>query len=272
VPLAVYCHLPATDAFPKARAAAVMALELDPRLAEARTVLAAYKAGHEWDLAGAEAEVRTALADNPQYSRAWQGLAEICTASRRLAEAEAAAKRALELDPLALSLNAFMSMTYFFSNRPDDAIEYGRRTVEMDPAFFPGHLCCGLALQAGGRLDEAADAMQRGYEASAGSTLMLAALGSAAAARGDRSRAAAILRELEDAGRRRYVSAVWVAAIHHALGDDESAIASLERGCRERCYWLIRAVTVDPRFDGLRRDPRLDDVRRRMGLAGAGGA
>ena len=55
----------------------------------------------------------------------------------RFAEAAAEARRALELDPLALSLNAFMAMTHYFGRQYDEAIEHGRRTVEMDPIFFP---------------------------------------------------------------------------------------------------------------------------------------
>jgi hypothetical protein len=95
---------------------------------------------------------------------------------------------------------------------------------------------------------------------------MVAALGSALAREGRTAEAAATLTELDEASRRgRYVSGVWVAAIYTALGDTEQALASLERGHRDRCCWLLRCVRLDPRLDTLRNFPRFNALLQTIG-------
>jgi len=225
---------------------------------------------YEWDVAGAEEAVQAALAINPTYSRAWQMLAGIYVTTGRIHDAAAAARRALELDPLALSLHAFMAMNDLYSRRYDDAIEYGRRTIDMDANYFPGYFYLGLAYQSSGRLREAVQTLEDGQRVGAESTLMRAALGGAYAAAGRPSEALQIVGELDGIQRRKYVPQTFVAAIHLALGDVERAIAGLQRAYSERCYWLMRAVTVDARFDALRADARFHEIRRKMGLAGVG--
>ncbi len=161
VPLAVYGHLAPKDACPKAKAAANMALEIDPELSEARTVLGGIMSYYDWDLENAEKELREATALDPKYPRARQTLAENLIISGRFEEAVLEAKRALELDPLALSLNAFMAMTYYFGREYDKAIEHGSRTVDLDHNFFPGYFYLGMAYQVNGQFAEAAAALQQ---------------------------------------------------------------------------------------------------------------
>jgi TolB-like protein/Flp pilus assembly protein TadD len=266
VPLAIYCHLPPKDALPKARAAANRALEIDPDLSEARTVLGGIKAHLDWDLEGAEKDLRAAVALDPNYPRARQNLAECLTMQGRFAEAAAEAARALELDPLALSLNAFMAMTHFFGHEYDQAIEHGCRTVEMDPNFFPGYFYLGLAYQLKGKFAEAAAALQQARVLSNHSTLMVAALGGVFAAWGKQEEARNILRELEEFVRRKYVSQVFTAAIFCGMGDTDRALTCLETAYEDRCTWLVRGMTVDPRLNGLRAEARFQNLARRMGL------
>jgi serine/threonine protein kinase/tetratricopeptide (TPR) repeat protein len=267
VPLAIYCHLAPKDALPKARAAAQRALEIDPELAEARTVLAGHKTHFDWDLEGAEKDLRAAVALDPNYPRSRQVLAECLTTQGRHADALAEATRALELDPLALSLNAFMSMTHFFGRQYDQAIEHGRRTVEMDPGFFPGHFYLGLAYQLKGRFEEAAAALEQARVLSNHSSLMIAALGGVFAAWGKENETRNILRELDELARRKYVSQVFVAAICAGLGDTDQALTCLETAFADRCTWLARGITADPRFDSVRGEARFQELARRMGLA-----
>jgi serine/threonine-protein kinase len=266
VPLVVYCHLPAADGFPKARAAAEMALAIDSNLAEARTVMASYNTNYEWNLAAAEAEVRAALAANPKYSRAWQMLAGIEAFTGRSDDAEAHAKQALDLDPLALSLNAFVAMNSLFARRYDTAIEYGIRTVDMDPTFFPGYFYLGLAYQLRGRLAEAITTLQKGCAIAPESTLMMATLGAAYAAVHEGDEAAKTLDELDRLRSTKYVSEVALAAIHLGLGHDNVALECLECAYADRCYWLLWAVTLDARFDPLRTFSRFTNLRRQMGI------
>jgi tetratricopeptide (TPR) repeat protein len=224
VPLAVYCHLAPKDACPKARAAAHAALEIDPRLSEARTVLGGIMSYYDWDLENGEKELRQAAALDPKYPRARQTLAENLTIRGCFEEALIEAKHALELDPLALSLNAFMAMTHYFGREYDKAIEHASRTVDMDPNFFPGYFYLGMAYQVNGQFAEAAAALQQARVLSNNNTLMVASLGGAFAAWGKQEEARNILRELEQMNRRKYVSQVFVAAILTGLGEIDQAL------------------------------------------------
>jgi eukaryotic-like serine/threonine-protein kinase len=267
VPLAVYCHLAPKDACPKAKAAARMALEIDPELSEARTVLGAIRNYYDWDLEGAENDLRAAIELDPKYPRARQALAENFTMTCRFAEAAAEAKRALELDPLALSLNAFMAMTYYFGRQYDEAIGHGCRTVEMDPNFFPGYFYLGMAYQLKGQFAEAAAALQQARVLSNNSTLMVACLGGVFAGWGREEEARNILRELEEMGRRKYVSQVFVAAILAGLGEKDQALTCLEKAYADRCTWLVRCLMADGRLDSLRGEARFQDLVRRIGIS-----
>jgi tetratricopeptide (TPR) repeat protein len=271
VPLAVYCHLAPKDACPKARAAAHAALEIDPKLSEARTVLGAIMSYYDWDLENAEKELRQAVALDPKYPRARQTLAENLTISGRLEEAVVEAKRALELDPLALSLNGFMAITYYFRREYDKAIEHGLRTVDMDPNFFPGYFDLGLAYQLNGHFAEAAAALEKARVLSNNSTLMVASLGGALAAWGKQEEARNILDELEQMGRRKYVSQVFVAAILTGLGEIDRALTCLETAYQDRCTWLPLCLVADARLDRLRSESRLQQLILRVGISGRQG-
>jgi tetratricopeptide (TPR) repeat protein len=264
VPLAIYCHLAPKDACPKARAAAQAALAIDPQLAEARTVRGAIMSHYDWDQESAEKELRQAAALDPKYPRARQALAENLTVVGRFEEAVIEAHRALELDPLALSLNAFMAMTYYFTRQYDRAIEHGSKTVDMDPNCFPGYFYLGMAYQMNGQFAEAAAALQQARVLSNDSTLMVASLGGAFAAWGKQDEARNILHELQQMGRRKYVSQVFVAAILIGLGEIDQALTCLETAYEDRCTWLPRCLAADARLDMLHSEPRLQRLIRRV--------
>jgi hypothetical protein len=164
-----------------------------------------------------------------------------------------------------LSLNAFMAMTYYFGREYDKAIEHGSRTVEMDPNFFPGYFYLGLAYQAGGHFAEAASALQQARVLSNNSTLIVASLGAVFAAWGRQEEARNVLQELDEMGRRRYVSQVFVAAIRTGLGEIDQALTCLETAYEDRCTWLPRCFAADARLDRLHSESRLEDLVRRMG-------
>jgi serine/threonine protein kinase/tetratricopeptide (TPR) repeat protein len=265
VPLAIYCHLAPRDAWPKAKAAADRALEIDPEVSEARTVLGTVKGHYDWDPVGAEQELRAAIELDPKYPRARQGLGECLTWSGRFGEALAEAKRALELDPLSLSLNASLTMAYYFARQHDEAIEQGLKTVEMDANFFPAHFYLGIAYEQKGQFAEAAAELQRARALSSHNTLMVANLGGVLARWGREEEARNILRELSEMGRRKYVSQVYVAAILANLGDRDQALTCLEKAFADRCTWLAYSI-VDPRLDRLRGEARFQSLLQRIGF------
>jgi len=267
VPLGFYCHVAPKDAFPKAKSAAMKALEIDPELCEARTVLAAVKVFFDWTLADAEKEARAAIDIDPKYARARQVLSECLIAKGDAAESVAEIKRGLDLDPLSLHTSAAVSMMLYFGRQYDEAIEYGLRTVEMDSTFFPAYLFLGFAYLERKQYSEAVAALQKGTELSGNMTLMQAAIGSAFAFSGRTEEARRILAALDEA-RGRYVSQTSIAAIYAGLGEIGSALTCLERAFEDRCSWLLRSLVNDPRLDRLRDQPRFHDLARRVGIAG----
>src|SRR5688572_754603 len=206
VPQGYYCHVAPTEAFPRARAAAERAIEIDPNLSEARAVIAMVKGSFEGDLHSAEREARAAVQGNPNYPRAHQALAEILTVQERFDDALAEITRGVEIDPLALYMNAAVAMAHYYARQFDRAIAQAQTTVDMEP-FYPAYLFLGLAYQQAGRGSEAIAALEHASRLSQRSTMTIAALGAALAADGRTSEAAAILRELnEGKARGRYVS------------------------------------------------------------------
>ena len=257
IPQGYYCHVAPTDAFPRARAAAERALEIDPDLSEARSVIAMIAGSYERDLDRAEREARAAIARSPNYARARQALAETLTVQGRFDEAIREVRRGVELDPLALYINAAVAMAQYYARQFDAAIAQARSTIELDQSFYPAHLFLGLAYQQAGRTGDAIASLERASSLSQRSTMTVAALGAALAADGQTSQAQAVVLELDDArARGRYVPGVWEAAIHTALADTGRALACLERGHQDRCCWLLRSVRLDARFDTLRDVPR----------------
>jgi serine/threonine-protein kinase len=264
VPLAVYCHLAPTDAWPKARAAARRALEIDPDLAEARTVLGSCKSSFDWDLDAAEQEVRAALVLNPNYPRARQVLAEIFTMKGRFAEANAEVRRALDLDPLSLHMNAAVVMDHYFSREPQDAIKHGVSAIDLDPTFYPTHFYLGLAYQHAGQFEKAVAELEYARTLSKDSTLVSTSLAGALAGWGKTEQARHILGELEQPSSQKYVPQSFVAAVHAGLGDQDEALTRLERAYDERCGWLLRCALLDARLDVLRDAPRFQTLLKRM--------
>jgi serine/threonine-protein kinase len=264
VPLAIYCHLAPTDAWPKARAAARRALEIDPDLAEARTVLGSCKSSFDWDLHAAEQEVRAALALNPNYPRARQVLAEILTMTGRFAEANAEVRRALDLDPLSLHMNAAVVMDHYFSRQPQDAIKHGVSAIELDTTFYPTRFYLGLAYQHAGQFEKAVTELEHARTLSKDSTLMSASLAGAFAAWGKIEQARHILGELEQRSSQKYVPQTFVAAVHAGLGDRDEVLARLERAYDERCCWLLRCTLLDARLDSNRGAPGFETLLERI--------
>jgi serine/threonine-protein kinase len=266
VPLGVYCHLAPRDAFPKAISAAQKAIEIDSQLSEARTVVGAVRSYFDWDLIRGEKELREAIELDPKYARARQALSECLIMKGEITEALKEIKIARALDPLSLHLNAAVTMNYYFARKYDEAIENGRRTVELDSNFFPGYFYMGLACIQKGQYQEAADILQQATLLSGNITLMLASLGSVFAFWGNQREAEKILVDLINMGQQKYVSQVFVAAIHAGLGQPDQALICLERASQDRCYWLPGALAADPRLDTLRNEPRFQELCKRVGL------
>lgn len=248
------------DTFPKAKAAAKTALELDESLAEAHTSLAMVVRAYDFDYVRAVAEFNRAIELNPNYAPAhyWFGTHVLC-ALGRFDEAIAEAKRALQSDPLSLVANVDLGATYVWARRFADATDQLRKTIELDDSFYYGHYILGLALEHQGFIDEAIAEFAKAHQLN-NDPYVSGLLGHAYAVRGRRGDALKILAQLKDESGRRYVPPYSVAIINLGLGDKEEALRWLEKDFRDRDGWNIGFIKVDPILDPLRGDPRFQKL------------
>jgi TolB-like protein/DNA-binding winged helix-turn-helix (wHTH) protein/Tfp pilus assembly protein PilF len=255
--------LPPTQAFPKVHAAALKALELDERLAEAHTSLGSYQWEYEWDKSGAEKEFRRAIELNPSYATAHAWYAEELAALGRGDQALAEIKRAREVDPLSLPISVVAGWILYVERDNDQAIDQFQRTLEMDSNFAIAHLYLGRAYVQKGNLAQAIVEAQTATRLSGSHPFYMAWLGYAYARAGNRNEALRILHQLKVISGKKYVASHDVAAIYVGLGEKSKAIAWLNKGYDEHSYTVLQ-LGVEPEFDSLRSDPRFQDLVQRV--------
>lgn len=256
---------PAKEVFPKAKAAAMKALEIDDKLSEAHTSLAYVKFLHDWDWKGAERELKRAIKLNPKYPTARQWYAVYLWAMGRFDESIEQANRAVELDPLSRANNLTLGMALFFARRFEQSAEQLRKTLEIEPRFFPARVSLSFAYEQLGRFEEAV-AEAEAARAAEDLPLVLGQLGSAYAHAGRRDEALAIIETLAAQAKERYVSPFEVATIYAGLEDTEQALHWFEKALEERASWMIFLKT-SPKFDKLRSAPGYSSLLERIGFA-----
>ncbi len=260
-----YDLAPATETGPKAKAAALKALEIDPELAEAHTSLALVREVYEFDQIGADESYRRAIELNPNYSTAhhWYGL--FLVQMGRSDEAIRHLQRAHELDPLSNIIGVGVAWAHYFARQNDTSIEISRKNIDAVPDFWPAHLVLGWSYEQKRNIPEARVEFTRAIDLSGRNTLPLASLGHLHAISGNDREALRVLNEIETRSRQRYVSAFFPAAIYAGLGRKTEALEWLERASKERAYWLI-SIHVNPWFDSLRQEPRFQQLERSLGF------
>lgn len=261
-----YDVLPPRDSAPKAKAAATKALELDNTLAEGHASLAFTLMHYDWDWPGAEREFQQAIELNPNYAAAhhWYGL--YLTAMERFDEAMTEMKRAQELDPLSLIINANVGWVFYFRRQYDQAIEQCRKTLEMDPNFTSAHVKLAWAYEQKGLYADAIAEFQKVLSLSPDDPALRTLIAHTHAVAGRSTEAMRIITELKKQSKRRYVSPYLIVLVYAGLGENDQAFDWLEKSYDNRCGWLAW-LRVDPKLDSLRPDPRFHDLLRRLGLA-----
>jgi TolB-like protein/Tfp pilus assembly protein PilF len=254
------------EAFPKAKAAALKALELDDTMAEAYASLALVRLRYDWDWLAAERESKRAIELNPNYSMAHQIYADYLRVMGRPDEAMAEIKRAQELEPLSLNTNSVLGVHFYFAHQYDRAIEQSQKTLELDPNFPQAYLFLVWAYVQKARYQEAIAALKKATSISPGDVRFVSTLGHVYAVSGQRGEAVKILDQLKELSRQRYISPLEIGIIYAGLGEKEQAFAWLDKACAGRS-WPLPNLKFDPRFDSLRSDPRFADLVRRIGLA-----
>ena len=258
-----YGVLAPKEAFPRAKAAAVRALELDNTLSEAHTSLAFCLDAFDWDLKSADTEFRRGIDLNPGYATAHHWHAWHLSMLGKNDDAIAEMKKAQRLDPLSLIINADFAELLLIAHFVDESIQQSRRTIEMDVNFPLAHNQLAVAYLQRGRHDEAIAELQKAVQLSAGSPICTANLARAFAASGRRNEAVHLLRELRTRSSASYSNASEIAVVYAALGDTDQAMSWLEKGFEER---FNPSVLLRPGFDALRADRRFQELERRIGI------
>jgi TolB-like protein/DNA-binding winged helix-turn-helix (wHTH) protein/tetratricopeptide (TPR) repeat protein len=262
-----YADAPAAAAMARARALVDKAIAIDGREAAAHAWLGIVLTEYDWDWAGADRAFRRALELNPNFAHAHKLYAEYLSYVGRFGEAITEARLARQLDPLAVVTNSLVGFVLYRARDYEDALAALQPAIELDPNHPTPYLARGLALSMLGRHADAIAALEKGVEASQRSTEMVAQLALALGRAGRIDRARTLLSELEARARSQHVSPFAFALAHTGLGDSEKAIAALERAYQQR-EWYLCVLKVDPIFDPLRRDPRFQDLLRRLNLQG----
>jgi TolB-like protein/tetratricopeptide (TPR) repeat protein len=252
------------DCYPKAIAAAKKALELDDTLAEARTSLALAIWYYDFDFSQANREFQRAIELNPNYAIAHQQYGNnTLSALGRFDDAIAEGKRAIELDPLSLVINADLGADYYFARRYDEAIAQLRKTLEMDPGYYYAYITLGLALEMKG-VPEPAVAEYQKARALNDDPFVLGLLAHIYAASGNQTEALKILDQLKELSKQRYVAAYSFALVYLGLGDKEQALHWLEQSYQDRGGADVGWIRVDHLLDPLHGDPRFEALAEKI--------
>jgi serine/threonine protein kinase/tetratricopeptide (TPR) repeat protein len=252
------------EAYPRARAAATRAVALDPELGEAHCMVAYGKFVYDLDWAGAEAEFKRALELNPSSADTYDLYGRLCSSLERYEEAITLQLRARELDPLAHRSD--LATAFLRAGRYDEALEVVTSAIVRDPEYPRSHSTMGWTLLGKGRQEEGLAALERAVALSPGDSLWLAQLGEAYGLAGQMDRAAAILRQLQEQSRTRYVPPYHLAYVYTGLGEHERAIDCLEKACEERAG-AVYGIRGSFLFIPLRPHPRFQALLHRMKLA-----
>lgn len=253
------------EAFPKAKAAAQKALELDGSLPQAYAALAWISLLYDWDWTAAEKGFKNALYLNPGLDYAHYGYAIFLACMDRLEEAILAQKKALDLDPLSLWMNAELGTCLRFARRYDEAQEQLNKTIEMDPNFGLAHFYMGILYNNKRMYKEAIPEIQQAIELTGGLSWALGHLGYAYAMLGQKDEAEKIFHGLEERSKEEYIRSTTLWIFHSALGDIDKSFECLEKAIEERDPSLP-LMKVLPEFDIVRPDPRFKAFLKKMNL------
>jgi TolB-like protein/DNA-binding winged helix-turn-helix (wHTH) protein/Tfp pilus assembly protein PilF len=251
------------EALPKAKAAAIKALELDNSLSEAHTSLGYSLRAFDWDFDSAGKEFRRAIELNPGYATAHHWNAMNLGLLGRPKEALVEMRKAENLDPLSLIINADLAEFLLLTHSYDESVKQGRKIIEMDSTFAIGHKQLGDAYLLKQMDKEAVAELQKAVRLSGGSPICIADLARAYVASGKMNEAVKLLSDLNKSSNASFTNAPQIAMIYASMGDNDQAMHWLERAYEER---FNPSILLRSGFDPLRSDPRFEELMRRIGL------
>jgi eukaryotic-like serine/threonine-protein kinase len=262
VTLGAFTYLSPGEAFPRAKAAAERALEIDEGLADAHTALGTIALLYDRNWLQARRAHDRALELNPEYPTGHSWYSWCLVALGRVEEAIAEQKKALSIDPLSLMINTLVGAVLYHARRYDEARNQLLRTIEMDPNFGTAQSYLGIVYEALGEPERAIAHLERARELM-DLPMVLANLAHAYAVSGRQREARTLVAELEAATTRRFLSPFFAAAVYAGLGEADRAFEYLDNAVAIRDAW-IPFLRQDPRLDVLQDDPRFSDLATQM--------
>jgi tetratricopeptide (TPR) repeat protein len=258
-------YLSSNEAFPKARAAAEKALEMDNTLAGAHASLGYVKFKYDWDWTGAERDFKRAIEFDPNYAYAHSNYSLYLSEMGRHDEAIKEAKRGLESDPLSLDINNILGWALYLARRYDREIEQFQNLLEIDQNYWVAHWNLANAYAGKGMYDEAIVEAQKGIELSGRNSSMIATLGYIYALAERKDEAKKVLDDLLELSNQEHVSSFYVALVYTCLGQKDQAFEWLEKAYEEHDVYLSQ-LKVFPLLDSLRSDARYKAILKKMNL------
>jgi TolB-like protein/DNA-binding winged helix-turn-helix (wHTH) protein/Tfp pilus assembly protein PilF len=260
-----FAALPRNEACPKGEAAALKAIALDESLAEAHHSLAAVRLFCDWDMRGAENEFKRAIQLNPNYAEARRVYAFLLAVSGRGDGSITEMKWAVEDDPMSADLNQALGWIFYVTRHYDQAIAQYQIELSLDHGRAGAHGGLGDVYVQQGRFDLALREYRKAMGLSGRAPWALSDLGYADALAGQRGAALEVLAQLNQMSLHRSVPAVDEALVYLGLGDKQHALTWLDRAYEQHDSGLL-GLKVDPQYDSLRSEPRLQELIRRVGL------
>src|SRR5215212_1040325 len=258
-------HLPPKEVLPKAKEAAVRAVEIDEDLAEAHASLGLVKVYYDHDWEGAEKEFRKALRLNPDLLLAHTRFGSYLQYMGRFEEANKHYQKALEIDPCSLQTNVNLATTYYLRSEYERAIKLLQKTSELEPGYMPTVFVLGCVYIQQGRLREAIEQFQQIYKVDEEAYLAMGFMGYALGLAGQREEAETLLNVLREISERKYVSPYSMLVIHLALGPQERVFELLQQLFNERNEWLVW-LKVSPELRTIHNHPRFKELMSLVGF------
>lgn len=259
-----YGYLASSEAWPKAKAAAMQALDIDNTLAEAHTSLGLVKEHFEWDWPGAEQEFRRAIELNPNSANAHHWFGEYLSNMGQFEEGLRETRKAQEIDPLSRLINTTIGWQLYLAGQNEQAVEQLRSVLDIDPKFAPARrLLEGVYAQMGKHKEAVAE--REKMLSLAGGPELAASIEEDFTKSGYRGVLQSWVDGLTEVSKHGHVSSYSIGEAYMRMGEKEKAMKWLQQGYDEHDTELV-SLSVEPVFNPLRSDARFQEILRRMRL------
>jgi serine/threonine-protein kinase len=258
--------VPPKESYPKARAAAKKAMELDPSLAGPHAVLASVLQYYDWNQEEAEKEFKLAIELDPNYPSAHQWYGQFLTQMGRFDEGIAELEQAIKLDPFSPMISSNLASAYRDAHRYDDAIAQFRKALEIQPDFGVALFHLYQTYLAAGRYEDAIDVTKKLYGVKEEQAKELKQVFRSSGARGFWEKLLGGQENTADKDDRK-VDQVFLAQLELGAGNKGKALDALEKVVEDgRGNFSVATLGSDVRWDGLREEPRFKALLKKIGL------